>query len=171
MNLLIRVEQGDISAFPGDGVVNAANNHLRMGSGVAGALYQRGGHQIQEECNEYVRLHGPLEVGDAAITGAGTLQCQWVIHAAAMGDTPPSEDSIRSSTRRALELAAAKGLKSLAFPVLGSGVGGFSFEQAARTMLDQIRAHARASELPEIVVLFGFTESDAATLRRLVESV
>ncbi len=167
MALLIRVEQGDISSFRGDGVVNAANNHLRMGSGVAGALLQRGGPQIQAECDEHIRKHGPLQVGEAAATGAGDLLCRWVIHAAAMGDSPPSADSIRSSTREALSLAFRHGLNSLAFPVLGSGVGGFSFEQAARLMVDEIHAHAAVSNLPEIVVLYGYTEDDAATLRRL----
>jgi len=165
--LLIRVEQGDISSFRGDGVVNAANNHLRMGTGVAGALLQRGGPQIQAECDEHIRKYGPLQVGEAAATGAGNLLCRWVIHAAAMGDSPPSADSIRSSTREALSLAFRHGLNSLAFPVLGSGVGGFSFEQAARCMLEEIHAHAGHSNLPEIVVLYGYTEEDAATLRRL----
>jgi O-acetyl-ADP-ribose deacetylase (regulator of RNase III) len=165
--LLIRVEQGDISSFQGDGVVNAANNHLRMGSGVAGALLQRGGPRIQAECDEHIRKHGPLQVGEAAATGAGNLLCRWVIHAAAMGDSPPSADSIRSATREALSLAFRHGLNSLAFPVLGSGVGGFSFEQAARFMLDEIHAHAGHSNLPEIVVLYGYTEDDAAALRRL----
>jgi O-acetyl-ADP-ribose deacetylase (regulator of RNase III) len=169
VSLLVRVEQGDISTFQGDAVVNAANNHLRMGAGVAGALYRSGGHAIQEECDQLVRTHGPLEVGDAAITGAGALQVRWVIHAAAMGDLSPSEESIRSATRRSLALAAGHEVDSLAFPVLGTGVGGFGFEEAARLMLEEIRAHGETSERPGIVVMYGFTETDAATLRRLVE--
>jgi O-acetyl-ADP-ribose deacetylase (regulator of RNase III) len=168
--LLIRVEQGDMSSFQGDGVVNAANNHLRMGSGVAGALRKRGGPTIQAECDEHIRKNGPLQVGEAAATGAGNLLCRWVIHAAAMGDSPPSADSIRSSTREALGLAVRHGMNSLAFPVLGSGVGGFSFEQAVRLMLDEIHAHAEHSSLPGIVVLYGYTEEDAATVRRLTTS-
>jgi O-acetyl-ADP-ribose deacetylase (regulator of RNase III) len=170
MALLIRVEQGDISGFRGDGVVNAANNHLRMGAGVAGSLYRKGGHRIQEECDEHVRKRGPLRVGDAAVTGAGDLSCRWVIHAAAMGDEPCTADSIRSSTRHALALAARHDMRSVAFPVLGSGVAGFGFEQAAGLMLDEIRAHAERSELPDLVVMYGYTESDAATLRRLTEA-
>lgn len=168
MGLLVRVEQGDISTFRGDAVVNAANNHLRMGAGVAGALYRRGGHAIQEECDALVRA-GPLQVGGAAVTGAGSLPVRWVIHAAAMGDVPPSEDSIRSATRSALAIAAEHGMTSVAFPVLGSGVGGFSFERAAQMMLEEIHAHSAAGEHPGTVVLYGFTESDAATLRRLAE--
>jgi O-acetyl-ADP-ribose deacetylase (regulator of RNase III) len=165
----IRVEQGDISSFGGDGVVNAANNHLRMGAGVAGALSQRGGHLIQQECDEYVRAHGPLRVGEAAVTGSGNLPARWVIHAAAMGDTPPSATSIESSTRHSLRLAEEHGMKSLAFPVLGSGIGGFPFAEAARIMVGVIREHGEAHDLPEDVVLYGYNETDAAALRRVVE--
>jgi O-acetyl-ADP-ribose deacetylase (regulator of RNase III) len=167
VGLLIRVEQGDISAFDGDGVVCAANNHLLMGAGVAGALSRRGGPQIQYECDDYVRRHGPLEVGEAAVTGSGDLPCRWVIHAAAMGDLPPSAESIRSATRHALRLAVESAMSTVAFPVLGSGVGGFPFEQAASVMLDELNAHV--GDLPVVAVLYGYSETDAATLRRLAE--
>lgn len=150
-------------------MVNAANNHLRMGAGVAGALYRRGGPMIQQECDDLVRAHGPLRVGEAALTGGGNLPARWVIHAAAMGDARPSADSIRSSTRHALRIAVEQGMKSLAFPVLGSGIGGFPFAEAARVMVDEIRRHAVANDLPEDVVLYGFTPEDAAALTRVVE--
>ncbi len=166
---LIRVEQGDIARFDGDAVVNAANNHLRMGAGVAGALLRAGGMAIQAECDEHVRKHGPLQVGEAAVTGGGDLPVRWVIHAAAMGDLPPSTTTIRASTRHALRLAAEQSMKSVAFPVLGSGVGGFPFDQAARLMLEEIRRHGEAHTLPETVVLYGYSESAAQTLRALVE--
>jgi O-acetyl-ADP-ribose deacetylase (regulator of RNase III) len=140
-----------------------------MGAGVAGALFRRGGHVIQEECDRIVRDRGPLRVGEAAITGAGTLDVRWVIHAAAMGDVPPSDESIRWATRSSLTLAAEHRMESVAFPVLGSGVGSFGFEAAALLMLEEIRAHGQNAELPDIVVMYGFTEADAATLRRMVE--
>ncbi len=167
--MLIRIEQGDISAFDGEGVVNAANNHLRMGAGVAGALRSRGGPSIQRECDEHVRAHGPLEVGEAAVTGAGDLPSRWVIHAAAMGDEPASAPSIRSATRHSLSLAAEHEMERVAFPVLGSGVGGFSFDEAARVMIQEIRSWGDEHTLPDTVVLYGYTEDDARTLRRLVE--
>ena len=63
--MLIRVEEGDIAGFEGDAIVNAANNHLRLGAGVAGAIRERGGPSIQEECDAIIRADGPLEVGDA----------------------------------------------------------------------------------------------------------
>jgi O-acetyl-ADP-ribose deacetylase (regulator of RNase III) len=166
--LLLRVEQGDISTFDGDAVVNAANNHLVLGAGVAGAIRSRGGPTIQAECDEIVRTRGPLRVGEAAVTGGGALAARWVIHAAAMGDTPPTSESIRSSARQALRLARDRRMKSVAFPVLGSGIGGFPFEEAARLMVAEMRAHGAESEHPEVVVLYGYTEPDAQALTRIL---
>jgi len=163
---IIRVVEGDISTFEGDAVVNAANNHLRMGSGVAGALASRGGGVIQEECDEILRRDGPLEVGGAAITGAGKLRARYVIHAAAMGDLPVSPESIRNATRSALEVAEENGVLSLAFPILGTGVGGFPFTEAARIMVEEIKAFVSTGPRLETVVFFGYTPDQTATLRR-----
>ncbi len=165
---LVRVEQGDIATFRGDAVVNAANNHLRMGSGVAGALQLAGGPTIQADCDDHIRRHGPIEVGGAVLTGAGTLPVRHVIHAAAMGDEPASERSIRDATRRALQIAAEHDLRSVAFPVLGTGVGGFPFEASARAMIDEILRYGDNAEVPESVVLYGFTDDQATMLRRLL---
>lgn len=111
---ILKVRNGDISAFDGDAIVNAANNHLQLGAGVAGAIRRAGGPSIQEECNTI----GPIRVGEAAIMGAGDLRVRWVIHAAAMGDQPASEGSIRNSTLASLQLAAQHGIRRIAFPVL-----------------------------------------------------
>ena len=166
MPAILRVVQGDISTFEGQAVVNAANNHLRMGTGVAAALLSRGGGTIQDECDAYVRREGPLKVGDAAITGAGNLSAQYVIHAAAMGDLPPTPDTIRNATRSAMELAREHQILSIAFPVLGSGVGGFPFNEAARIMVEEIKAFTVATPEMETVVFYGFTAEHAATLQR-----
>ncbi len=168
MPALLRVEQGDISAFDGDAVVNAANNHLVLGAGVAGAIARRGGGAIQRECDAFVQANGPLSVGQAALTGGGDLPARYVIHAAAMGDEPPSADSIRSSTRQVIEITIAEGMRSVAFPVLGSGVGGFPLAESARLMIDEIRSATADSPLPEVVVLYGYTADDAEILRRLI---
>lgn len=165
----ISVEEGDISAFVGDAVVNAANNQLVLGSGVAGAIRRRGGPTIQAECDELIRKNGPLAVGDAAVTGAGDLSARYVVHAAAMGDSPATVESIRSATRRSLQLAAERGARTMAFPVLGSGVGGFSFEDSARLMIEVLREHGRAFLLPESVVLYGYSMKHADLLRVILE--
>ncbi|MBI4419861.1 MAG: macro domain-containing protein [Gemmatimonadetes bacterium] len=133
-----------------------------LGAGVAGAIRRAGGPAIQEECDR----HGPIRVGEAALTGAGRLTARWVIHAAAMGDEPVSERSIRESTRASLALAARQGVRRIAFPVLGSGVGGFDFRRAAEIMRQAVLASPDAAFLDE-VVFFGFTPANA----RLLEDV
>jgi O-acetyl-ADP-ribose deacetylase (regulator of RNase III) len=166
MPTIIRVVEGDIATFEGDAVVNAANNHLRLGTGVAGALAKRGGGRIQEECDEILRRDGPLKVGGAAITGGGKLRVRYVIHAAAMGDLPTSHDSIRNATRSALELAEENDVRSIAFPILGTGVGGFPFSEAARIMAETIKDFMAGEPGLETVVFYGYTPDQAATLRR-----
>jgi O-acetyl-ADP-ribose deacetylase (regulator of RNase III) len=157
MQILVR--QGDITTYDGDAIVNAANNHLVLGAGVAGAIRQRGGPSIQEECDR----HGPIQVGQAAVTGAGDLTARWVIHAAAMGDEPVSKRSIRESTEASLGLAAKHGIRRIAFPVLGSGIGGFEFRDAATIMRDVVRGSPQSEVLDE-VVFYGFTPEQVAEL-------
>ncbi len=163
MAATITVREGDITAYDGDAVVNAANNHLQLGAGVAGTMRRAGGPTIQQECDR----HGPIRVGQAAITGAGDMAASHVIHAAAMGDAPVSARSIRESTAASLELAAQHQVKRIAFPVLGSGIGGFDFEEAASIMRDAIRASPHAASLDEIV-FYGFDPEHAAALQRLM---
>ena len=164
----IEVASGDISGFDGDAVVNAANNHLILGAGVAGAIARRGGPDIQRECDEHVRRHGPLRVGQAAITGGGRLPARFVIHAAAMGDEPATAQSIRSATADALRLAAEHRLERVAFPVLGAGVAGFPFEASASIMVGEIRRHGASHAHPRTVVLYGYSPDRAEALSALL---
>jgi len=150
----IWVVQGDLTQQPVDALVNAANSRLVLGAGVAGAIRQRGGPEIQAECDAI----GPIDLGDAAVTGAGNLKARWVIHAAGM---PPggsaTESSIHASVRRSLELAREKGCRSVAIPAIGAGIGGFPAQRCAEILLAEARAHlAGETTLEEIrFVLFG----------------
>ena len=159
----IVVRQGDITGYDGDALVNAANNYLQLGAGVAGAVRRAGGPTIQEECDR----HGPIRVGEAAITQAGNLCVHRVIHAAAMGDEAVSERSIRDSTAASLALAAQHDLRRIAFPVLGSGIGGFDFERAATVMRDAVRASNDALQLDEIV-FYAFLPEHTEILERVM---
>ncbi len=150
----IRVEEGDLTEAAVDAIVNAANTALKLGAGVAGAIRERGGPSIQEECDRI----GPIPLGEAAITGGGALPARFVIHAATMdlgGET--SEEALRCATRSCLELAREKELRSVAFPALGTGIGGFSMQRCAEVSLEEARRHlARETSLVEIrCVLFG----------------
>jgi O-acetyl-ADP-ribose deacetylase (regulator of RNase III) len=130
----IEVVEGDITLQETAAVVNAANNHLWMGGGVAGAIKRKGGEAIEKEA---ISL-GPVEVGEAVLTGAGSLKARHVIHAAVMGqDLHTDESKIRSATRSALKVADKKGIESVSLPALGTGVGGFSIHHCARIMMEE----------------------------------
>jgi O-acetyl-ADP-ribose deacetylase (regulator of RNase III) len=150
----ITIVEGDITAQEVDAIVNAANSALQLGSGVAGAIREKGGPSIQEECDRV----GPIAVGDAAVTGAGALSARWVIHAAGM---PPgggaTEESVRGSMRRSLELAAEKGCRSIAVPAIGAGVAGFPLQRCAEILVEEARRHLEGGGPLEEVrfVLFG----------------
>ena len=161
--LTVEVLQGDLTRQDVDAIVNAANNDLELGGGVAGAIARAGGPQIQAEC----RAIGPIEIGDAAITGGGALTARFVIHAASMrlgGRT--SADSLRRSTRRSLEIANQRGLRSIAFPAVGTGIAAFPLDECARIMLEEVVAHGRnPTSVAEVrFVLFG-DDAEAAFRR------
>ena len=150
----ITLLEGDITDQAVDAIVNAANAELWLGSGVAGAIREQGGPSIQAECE----AHGPIEVGEAAVTGAGDLPARWVIHAASMGRSgTSSEESVRSSLRAAFEAAVRVGARSLAVPAIGTGVGQLGLQRCAEISLEEARrAQDAHAELEEIrFVLFG----------------
>ena len=139
-NTELEVIKGDIAELDVEAIVNAANNQLQMGGGVAGAISKKGGLSIQEEADQI----GPIEVGKAAITTAGNLKAKYVIHAATMAlDFKTDQEIIRRATRSALEITKEKDIKSLAFCALGCGVGKFPIDKAARIMLEEVIHYAQ----------------------------
>lgn len=150
----VNVIQGDLTAQDVDAIVNAANNDLQLGGGVAGAIARAGGPEIQKECDRI----GPIAVGDAAITGGGRLKARHVIHAASMqlgGRT--TAEALRRSTRRSLDIAREHKLRTIAFPAVGTGIARFPLDECARIMIEEAVAHASAgTSLSEVrFVLFG----------------
>jgi O-acetyl-ADP-ribose deacetylase (regulator of RNase III) len=134
----VEVVLGDITLLDVDVVVNAANSQLWMGAGVAGAIKRVGGQVIEDEA---LRL-GPIPVGESVVTSAGSLKARYVIHAAAMGpDLVTGGANIRKATETALLRAKEKSLSSIALPALGTGVGAFPLNEAARLMAQGVRDH------------------------------
>ncbi len=131
-NSIIELVQGDITEMEIDAIVNAANAQLQLGGGVAGAIRRKGGPSIQQECNE----HGPIKVGEAAITGAGNLKARYVIHAVGpmMGEGD-EDNKLRNATLSSLKLADEKGLKSISFPAISTGIFGYPIDRCANIML------------------------------------
>jgi O-acetyl-ADP-ribose deacetylase len=132
---------GDLVEQEVDAVVNAANNDLQLGGGVAGAIRRAGGPTIQEECD----AHGPIRVGEAAITGAGRLRTRYVIHAASMslgGRT--TREALRSSMDDVFRLAHANEVRTIAVPAVGTGIAGFPIDECARVMAESLHAALRS---------------------------
>jgi O-acetyl-ADP-ribose deacetylase (regulator of RNase III) len=144
----IRILQGDLVAQDAETIVNAANNDLQLGGGVAGAIRRKGGPAIQEECDRI----GPIPLGEAAVTGGGNLKARYVIHAASMRlGEPTSETNLRASTRASLLRAKELGIRSIAFPAVGTGIAGFPMRRSAEVMLEEAAAHlAGETSLEEV---------------------
>jgi len=160
----IVIQQGDLTEMDVDAIVNAANNDLILGAGVAGAIYRKGGESIQEECNEI----GSIPVGYAAITGAGKLKARYVIHAASMGlgGVATTAKTLRTSTAHSLRLAAERKLKTIAFPAIGTGVSGFPMEECARIMLSEAIQHLKDGTSLETIYFVLFDSRAQDTFQR-----
>jgi O-acetyl-ADP-ribose deacetylase (regulator of RNase III) len=164
----LRLVEGDITEQDVDAIVNAANQHLQLGSGVAGAIRRKGGPAIQQECDRI----GGCPVGGAVITGGGRLKARFVIHAVGpLGSDPQADHLLESATRASLHVAAENDLSSVAFPAISTGVFGFPINRCAAIMLSTAIKYLReAKEGPGLVVfcLFGQAAYDvfAAELAR-----
>jgi len=145
---------GDLVDQDVDAIVNAANNDLVLGGGVAGAIRSRGGPTIQEECD----AHGPVRIGESAVTAAGELSARHVIHAASMAlGGATTTESLESSMNHAFQIANELDVKTIAVPAVGTGIAGFPIDECAVVMARSLRkALANGWEPDEVrFVLFG----------------
>jgi O-acetyl-ADP-ribose deacetylase (regulator of RNase III) len=162
------VIQGDIAEQEADVLVNAAGTSLRMGSGVAGALRQKAGEEINEEATS----KGPVDLGAVAVTDAYDLDAEYVVHAAAMphyGDGQATAESIRDATRNALEAADDRGAESLVVPALGCGVAGFELRDGARIVCEEIVGFE--PESLEDVGFVAYSDEEYQTVRTVADEV
>ena len=148
----LEVREGDIATVEADAIANAANDHLWMGAGVAGALEAAGGEVIEREA----MAQGPIEVGAAIATTAGSLRARYVIHGAVMGqDLRTNAELVERTTRSCLALADELGCRSLALPAFGTGVGGFPLFDCARLMVKEASSFEPRSLERVIFAVFG----------------
>ena len=156
----IIIRQGDLTEMDTDAIVNAANNDLHLGAGVAGAIRRKGGDAIQRECDSI----GSIPLGFAAITTGGTLKARYVIHAASMGlGGVTTADTLRRSTAHSLRLAAERGLKTIAFPAIGTGIARFPMEDCAQIMLEEAARHLEGPTSLETIYFVLFDEDACNT--------
>lgn len=157
-NTEVKIIQGNITDLEVDAIVNAANNKLVMGAGVAGAIKKKGGKIIEEEAVK----KGPIKIGEAIFTSAGNLKAKYVIHAATMGmDFKTDEIKIRNSCANSLRVAEDLKIKSIAFPALGCGVGGLPFLASAKIMGQEVFRHLREEETKLITIIICLYGKDA----------
>jgi O-acetyl-ADP-ribose deacetylase (regulator of RNase III) len=161
----LEIVEGDITELEVDVIVNAANEQLKMTSGVAAAIRARGGASIQEECNRI----GGTPVGTAVMTGAGSLKAKQVIHAVGPHVGEGDEDKkLASAVRAALALADRRGLRSIALPAISAGSRGFPLERAARLTLTEIHRFLQGgTKIERVVVCLKGEEAYQAFKREL----
>ncbi|MEE9583264.1 MAG: macro domain-containing protein [Dehalococcoidales bacterium] len=162
---MIKVYLGDITRLGLDALVNAANNRLWMGGGVAGAIKRAGGRQIEAEAVS----KGPIPVGQVVATAAGRLEARYIIHAAVMGqDLATDAEKIRQATRNSLLRADELGIRSLAFPAFGTGVGGCAVGECARVMIGEVLSYSTGETGLERVVFALFDEASYRIFKKVL---
>lgn len=166
-NTIISLNEGDITEVEADAIVNAANNQLWMGGGVAGAIKRKGGQEIEDEAV----AKGPIPIGEAVATSAGKLKAKYVIHAAGMGtDMRTDEEKIRNATLNSLKRADELELESIAFPSIGTGVGGFPLDRAAQIMLETAVTFAQKdTSIKNIIFMLYGSKAYQAFKKQLLE--
>jgi O-acetyl-ADP-ribose deacetylase (regulator of RNase III) len=137
-NTRIVLKRADITQEETEAIVNAANSRLQHGGGVAGAIVRRGGRVIQEESDRI----GYVPVGGAALTSGGSLKARFVIHAVGPRMGEGDEDrKLKDATLSSLHLADQKGIRSLSFPAISTGIFGYPIDRCACVMLEATREH------------------------------
>ena len=168
-NTIIELVEGDITELSTDAIVNAANAQLVLGGGVAGAIRRKGGPEIQLECDKI----GGTFVGGAVITTGGDLKAKYVIHAVGPRMGEGDEDNkLKNATLNSLKVAEEKGLKSIGFPAISTGIFGFPIERCAEIMLKNTIAYIQSEKTKLDKIVFCLYGEEAFqifcdTLKRL----
>lgn len=151
---VITAVQGDITTLKVDAVVNAANNAMRGGGGVDGAIHRGGGPAILQDCID--RFPHGLATGDAGWTTAGNLPARWVIHTVGPNYTAGQRDRslLISCYRTSLAIADKLRVRSIAFPLISAGIYGWPRTDAIATAIDTIRAHTTSTVVDVRIVAF-----------------
>lgn len=156
-NSILKLVQGDITELNTAVIVNAANAQLILGGGVAGAIRNKGGDKIQEECNKI----GGSFVGGAVITTGGNLKARHVIHAVGPRMGEGDEDAkLRNAVTNSLKLMDERGLKTIAFPAISTGIFGYPIERCANVMISTAKKYLAGETQIREVVFCLYSEPD-----------
>ena len=164
----IELMTGDITELEVEAIVNAANAQLVLGGGVAGAIREKGGPTIQEECRQI----GGTFVGGAVITGGGKLKSKYVIHAVGPRMGEGDEDSkLENATRNTLKVALENKLNSVAFPAISTGIFGFPIERCATIMLQTAIQFVEENSSPAHIVFCLWGDENFDVFQREIQQL
>lgn len=153
---VLKLVQGDITRIAADAIVNAANSALRGGGGVDGAIHRAGGPAIMRELDQIRAASGGCPTGSAVVTTAGNLPAKYVFHAVGpvwRGGGHSEAELLASCYRTAMKLAAERGVRTISFPSISTGVYGYPVEEAAPIALRTV-AEALAGDTPVETAIF-----------------
>lgn len=159
----IQILTADITTLDVDAIVNAANTSLLGGGGVDGAIHRAGGPSILAECRRIVARQGGCPTGEAVITTGGNLPADWVIHTVGPiydRDPQAAPQLLASCYRRSLDIVTRRGLESIAFPSISTGVYGYPIREASRVALGALLTHDRSGNPPTRLIMCCFSEAD-----------
>ena len=166
----IRIVSGDITRLEVDAIVNAANRSLLGGGGVDGAIHRAAGPGLLAEC----RGLGGCETGQAKMTSGHELPAKYVIHTVGPvygGGGEGEAELLASCYRRSLQLAAAKGLASIAFPAVSTGVYGYPRTEAAQIAVAEVSNFLAGAQVPGTVIFCVFDQETYTIYESLLASV
>jgi O-acetyl-ADP-ribose deacetylase len=169
MTATLRAVQADITKLQLDAIVNAANSSLLGGGGVDGAIHRAAGPELVHEC----RLLGGCNTGDAKATKGYRLPAKFIIHTVGpvwRGGNHGEPELLASCYRRSMEIAAAKGIASLAFPGISTGIYGYPVELAAQVAVASVRQALREPSSLSDVVFCCFSAQDLAVYERVLNT-
>jgi O-acetyl-ADP-ribose deacetylase len=163
MNTKIKLIKGDITKIKADAIVNAANSSLLGGGGVDGAIHKAGGKAILDECVAIRNRQGGCRTGEAVITTGGDLPANYVIHTVGPvwnGGNSGEEQLLESAYRNSLKLAVKKGVETIAFPSIGTGVYHFPKKRAAEIALGTVNDFVTENDTITEVIFVCFDDEN-----------
>lgn len=162
----IKLVEGNIALLDVEAVVNAANKSLKLGGGVAGAIRNYGGPSIQEECDRI----GPIETGEAVITGAGNLKAKHVIHAVGpVSGEGQEEEKLRRATLNSLKIANERKIKNIALPAISTGIFGFPIQKCSEIMLRAAIEFLEKNDYPQEIVFCLYGQEARSVFEKTLE--